>query len=415
MKKDFLIKLDSQIDNYKLEMINMQRKLTAVPALDPESGGNGELDKAKVLEELLNENSFHDIKYYNAPDDRVECGYRPNLVLTVKGKNNNRNVCIISHTDIVPPGDLTKWDNDPYELIHDKEKDILIGRGVEDNQQGLVSSFYALKAVVDSEIEIPGDVRLVFIADEETGFKYGLYWLIDNHPELFSKTDLVLVPDYGSVDGDEIEIAEKSVMWIKFTVIGKQAHASRPLSGNNAHRAGANLLVRLDQELHKKFDAENPLFIPSISTFEPTKKESNVPNFNTIPPEDKFCFDCRILPQYDLEEIKNVINGISKSIEGQFGVKVEIDYVMCEQAAPVTSEKDEIVQSLIRNIKNVYNIDAKPVGVGGGTVAAALRKINTPVAAWSKLNGSAHQSNEYCQVSNMVNDAKVMARLILQL
>lgn len=405
--------IDQKIESYRADMVELQRLLTAIPALAPENGGQGEMEKATMLKSYLESMGFDDVQLYNAPDSRVSCGFRPNLVLTVKGQKSDRKVCILSHTDIVPPGDRSKWSHDPYSLKVDG--DILTGRGVEDNQHGLVTSVFALKAVVECGADIPGDVRLFFVADEETGFTFGLDWLLENHKELFSENDLFLVPDFGCSSGKAIEIAEKSVLWIKFTVFGKQAHASKPSAGNNAHRAGANLLVRLDQELHRKFSAENPLFVPSTSTFEPTKKLSNVPNFNTIPPEDIFCFDCRILPEYSLDEVKQAISGIVRSIEGQFKVSVSIDFEQCEQAAPPTSENDDIVRMLKRSIEEVYRVEACPVGIGGGTVASSIRRKGIPAAAWSRVMETAHQSDESCRISDMIGDAKVMARLIMQI
>ena len=43
------------------------------------------------------------------------------------------------------------------------------------------------------------------------------------------------------MDGSEIEIAEKSILWLRFRVRGKQCHASTPQKGINAFEAGAEL------------------------------------------------------------------------------------------------------------------------------------------------------------------------------
>ena len=49
------------------------------------------------------------------------------------------------------------------------------------------------------------------------------------------------------------------------------------------------------------------------------KKEANVPNINTIPGEDSFFMDCRILPQYSLDEVRLEIEKRTKSIEKIWG------------------------------------------------------------------------------------------------
>jgi succinyl-diaminopimelate desuccinylase len=63
--------------------------------------------------------------------------------------------------------------------------------------------------------------------------------------------------------------------------------------------------------------------------------------------------------------------------------------------------------SLTRAIKEVYGVDARPQGIGGGTFAAIFRRDGYPVAVWATLDDLAHQPNEYCRISNMINDAKV--------
>ena len=152
------------------------------------------------------------------------------------------------------------------------------------------------RAFIETGIQPAINIGLVFIADEETGNEYGLTYLVKNHVDLFKKDDLILIPDAGEPDGSMIEVAEKSIYWLRFKTIGKQVHASVPALGVNAFRAASNLIVKL-QELYGIYDIENDFFAPSRSTFEPTKKEANVPNINTIPGDDVFYLDCRILPE----------------------------------------------------------------------------------------------------------------------
>ena len=107
-------------------------------------------------------------------------------------------------------------------------------------------------------------------------------------------------------------MAEKSILWIKCETQGKQTHGSTPEKGKNAHKAAAHFIVKMN-ELYKVYDKNDPLYDPPISTFEPTKKENNVDNINTIPGSDTVYFDCRILPDYSIEEIKGTVrNGPMK-------------------------------------------------------------------------------------------------------
>ena len=112
--------------------------------------------------------------------------------------------------DVVPPGDLSQWKTDPYTVVEKDGK--LYGRGVEDNQQGLVSGVFAALAYVKQHILPEHTIKLLFMADEEVGSAYGMIYLVNKYPELFAKNDLILIPDGGDPKGETIEVAEKSFL-----------------------------------------------------------------------------------------------------------------------------------------------------------------------------------------------------------
>lgn len=409
--KDLFQKLSSRIDNYEDAMVKMQAALTALPALAPESGGQGEYEKAQYVLSKLHEWGFQNVQEINAPDSRVACGYRPNILVTVPGKNPDRTVWILTHLDIVPPGELRFWDSDPYR-VSVKGRHIF-GRGTEDNQQDMVASLFAAKVFLDEGIQPESSVGLAFVSDEETGSRFGLDFVLSNPRNPFRKTDLIIVPDAGNEEGTLIEIAEKSILWLKFKTTGKQCHGSKPHLGRNAFLAASHFIVKLD-ELHSIFSNSNPLYEPPTSTFEPTRKDANVPNINTIPGEDIFFMDCRILPEYPLPDILQEIRKMADDIQQRFGVVIEITAVQENQATLPTPSEAPVVNALKRAINEVYSIQAFPGGIGGGTVAAHFRKRNYPVAVWSRLGQLAHQPNEYCSIDTMLGNAKVFTHLFLQ-
>jgi len=404
-------RLSERILTYKDEMIQIQKNLTAIPALGPENGGEGETKKAEYIKEVLGTLKYDSLEEVNAPDNRVPSGYRPNLIMKIKGKSDKKTIWIMSHMDIVPPGELSLWETDPYKVVEKDGK--LYGRGVEDNQQGFVSSFLAAKALREEDILPEYDVGLVVVADEEMGSKYGIEYVLKERKDIFHPQDLIVIPDAGSPDGTVIEVAEKSICWVKCETKGKQTHGSTPEKGINAHKAAAHLIVKMN-ELYNIYDFKDPLFDPPISTFEPTKKENNVPNVNTIPGDDVFYFDCRILPKYNLEEIQRKIKEWAKEIEKEFGVTIKFSYPQFVIAPPPTPADASVAVALKKAVKEVLGREAKTMGIGGGTVAAYFRKEGLPSVCWATLDETAHEPNEYCKIENVINDARVFAHLFLQ-
>jgi len=389
-------------------IIGLQRALTAVPALGPLNGGDGEWEKAQVLIAELAKLGLGPCESYPSPDPRVSRKERPNLVLTLPGKSSDSTFWVMTHLDIVPPGEASLWESDPYTLV--VKGDRIIGRGVEDNQQGLVASVIAALCIKEAGLVPARTVRLLFVADEETGSDLGVQWLCAN-TKLFRKEDTALVPDGGNADGTQIEVAEKSLLWLRFRVRGKQCHASTPEKGINAFAAGSHLVVRLGA-LAEMYPARDALFEPPVSTFTPTKKEANVPNINTLPGDDVFHLDCRVLPREDLRDVMQSIRGICDGVQRDFGVTVDVQQVQTSSSPPTPADSP-VVTALKRAIKAVYGVDGKTVGIGGGTVGAFLRKAGIPTVVWGRLDESAHQPNEHCLLPNLMGDALVMALLMI--
>lgn len=404
--QDLFAFLESQSDY----VVNLQRRLTAIPAVGPKNGGPGEEAKAQFTREHLRSLGFTDIRDYPAPDPSVPCGFRPNIAAVIPGRDASRTFWVISHLDIVPPGDLALWNSDPYELV--QNGDLLVGRGVEDNQQGLVSSLLLARYFLEKKTVPPMNYGLLFVSDEETGSAFGLDYVLREHPGIFGKNDLFLIPDFGQPDSGMVEVAEKSMFWLQVTVHGRQCHASIPEKGVNSLVAAADLILRI-RGLYQEFADADPLFDPPVSTFEPTKKEANVGNINTLPGRDVFYVDMRVLPHYSLDTVLSRIQDLGREVEREHGVSIAYATVQREQAAPPTPPDAEIVAKTVAAIRRVYGGEPKPVGIGGGTVAAFLRRRGHQAVVWATLNHFAHQPNEQSSIAATVNDAKVMGLVLL--
>jgi succinyl-diaminopimelate desuccinylase len=395
--------ISRRIDELREDMVSSMMEMIPLGGIGPENGGDGEIRKAEFIERLARGMGLH-VERVDAEDSRVPSGIRPNIIVRYEGRSG-RNIWIVSHMDVVPPGE--GWSSDPFKPIIKEGK--IYGRGTEDDGQAIISSLYAVKALADLKVRADYGLNLAIVSDEETGSRYGILHLISEG--IFSKEDLILVPDAGNKDGTMIEVAEKGILWIRVTVRGKQAHASTPEKGLNAHRIGMKLALAIDDALHSKFNEVDELFDPPVSTFEPTKREGGVENVNTVPGTDIVYFDCRILPRYDIDEVLETAKKIAKAFE-VYGADITVEEV--ERSEPsFTDPESEIVRRIKRAVKLLRGKEAKPMGIGGGTCAAYLRRAGLRAVVWMTTEETAHQPDEYCVIDNMVEDAKVMASLVL--
>ena len=171
--------------------------------------------------------------------------------------------------------------------------------------------------------------------------------------------------------------------------------------------------MRLHEGLSKKFSDHESLFEPDYSTFQPTKKEANVPNINTIPGDDVFCMDMRVLPRYPAKTVLAEIDRIKADVEAKHGVKISYTLPQCHESKPTPADAP-LVKLLSRTVKEVYQVNTRPIGIGGGTVGAYLRNAGMDSVVWSRMDDTAHQPNEYTLLANILGDAKVMALLMVR-
>jgi succinyl-diaminopimelate desuccinylase len=404
MDRNAVAKLTKKIDGYSKEVIRLQTKLCGIPALGPESGGEGELKKAEFLESYLRSIGFSQVRRFDAPDKRVPCGFRPNIVATLPGESRSARLWVMTHMDVVAPGDLKMWSGDPWKVRVKGDK--IIARGSEDNHQGMVASLLAAKALHEAGIGPRLPYGLILCADEETGSAYGMGYLMKIQSALFRKSDLIIIPDAGHPKSTMIEVAEKSILWIRIQTKGRQTHGSTPDKGVNAHKAACYMVSRLET-LYKKFGKKDPIF-------EPTMKEANVPNINTIPGEDVVYFDCRVLPDYKLAGVVQAVTQIARETEKRYRVKVALSFPQKQTAAPPTPADAPVVKAITAAVKELHKRTPKPKGIGGGTVAKFFRDKGFACAVWATQDEVAHSPDEYSKISATLADAKVFAHIAMQ-
>ena len=398
------------VDSFRSDMVDALTELIRVPAIGPESGGEGEFERARYVRDLVDKCGFDDVEMFDALDERVRLRLRPNIVAKKQGRSE-QSVWVISHMDTVPPGDLDSWSYPPFSP---KEVDgKLYGLGSEDNGQSLIGSLFAAKALNKLGLEPQRTMALAFVSDEEMGSDKGIKFLINEG--VFNRNDFIYVPDYGVPEGNAIEIAEKHVIWLKFRVYGKQTHASTPEKGLNAVRVSNQLSSFLVDHLQAKYHGTNGMFMPPASTFEPTKRLQTVGNVNSIPAEDTFFLDMRVLPQYDADEVMATIQNVVKMFEDRSGAKITVEFEQFTRSGPPSSPESVAMMALASAIKDVKGVDAVPKGIGGGTCANLFRLAGLEAYTWETCDEMAHTVNEYCIIDNLVSDARVFATLMANL
>ncbi|MDR2865879.1 MAG: M20 family metallo-hydrolase [Methanomassiliicoccaceae archaeon] len=400
---DILKKIDASTDDMISNMMSMIR----IPAIGPLNGGKGEGHRAdKVLEFLKGYDSVERIDVKDMHDPAV---MRPNILAKKNGRGKGT-VWIISHLDTVLPGDLEEWKTPPYEPVVKDGR--IYGLGTEDNGQAIISSIYASKFFGSGTLT-KRSIGLAIVADEETTSAMGIEYLIN--AGLFEPDDVFVVPDWGVPGGTMLEVAEKHLVWLKFAVEGKQTHGSTPHRGLNAYRVSAKMLVDVLDRLEARYGGSDPIFRPTVSTFEPTKSIATVGNINTIPGYHEFCLDIRLLPMYDPDDLVAYAKEMGTEWEKRTGAKITVTVEQRTRSGRPSDTECPEFRALFESISSVIGKEPETVGVGGGTCANFFRLAGYNAYVWQCGGGSLHQPNEYCDLENLKTDAKVFATLFHKL
>ncbi len=135
-------------------------------------------------------------------------------------------IAMDAHIDTVGIGDRNLWNYDPYEGYEDDE--IIIGRGVTDQEGGMASMVYAGKIIKDLGLE--DDYTLIVTGTVQEEDCDGLCWqYIVNEDKI--KPEFVVITEPTSLN---IYRGHRGRMEIKVTTHGISCHGSAPERGDNA-------------------------------------------------------------------------------------------------------------------------------------------------------------------------------------
>jgi len=162
---------------------------------------------------------------------------RPNLIADLRGAQDGPTLCFLAHVDTVL-ADPSEWTHDPWS--GDVEDGFLWGRGSLDMKSQVAAEAVAGVVLARSGWRpARGTLKLVFVADEETGGDVGAHWLTSNHPDKVRSDMLINEGGGESFDYDGrrhygVCCAEKGIFRFNVTAHGAAGHASLPRTGDNA-------------------------------------------------------------------------------------------------------------------------------------------------------------------------------------
>lgn len=329
---------------------------------------------------------------------------KPSLVAEF-GAGDGPELVLCAHFDIVPPGDISGWTNDPFEAtVRDGR---VYGRGANDDKGSVTAQVMAAIALVRSGLPIRGKLVLAEVADEEIGGDLGVVTAIDKGG---LKPDFLIV---GEPTDNRVALGEKGAQGCIITTHGKTAHGALPWEGVNAIEAMAEIIVALRRELWPKLkDRIHPLFQPSAAT---VNLISGGVKANVVPDTCEILIDRRALPGDDLEgavqEVREIADRAVKLVPGAT-VEVKGTYLRPAILNPPDSEQVLALVEANRFLDLNLDFTAFSMGTDGrffherGYLGVVYGPGDPRVA---------HIQDEYVGIDEVLDATRAYALAILQL
>ncbi|HEX7127726.1 MAG TPA: M20/M25/M40 family metallo-hydrolase, partial [Thermodesulfobacteriota bacterium] len=272
--------------------IELARSLVRIDSVVRPATGGGEAACVAWIESYLRGRGL-------APAVHEALPGRPNLVADVAfagrpARRRRRRLLFEGHTDVVTEGDLALWSRDPFgaEIADGR----LYGRGACDMKGGLAAALAAIEALRRVAPDLPGDIRLACLADEE-GMMRGVKRFIEQG--LARDVDGAIV-----CEPEELELClvQKGAMRVVVDLAGRMAHGAMPYAGANPIPAAAEVVrgaVRLDGEIRARTGVHPYLGAPHLTPTILAAPPAGEAQLNVVPARAQVGLDVRTVPGQD--------------------------------------------------------------------------------------------------------------------
>jgi succinyl-diaminopimelate desuccinylase len=105
------------------------------------------------------------------------------------------------------------------------------------------------------------------------------------------------------------------------------------------------------------------------------------------------------------------LQSVAKEFEKSAKAKINLTYLQKAPSAVKTRADSEVVMRLSKAIETARGVKPHPMGIGGGTCANPFRREGIEAVVWSTIRETAHDANEYAEISDLIADAQVYALL----
>ncbi|MCH8351013.1 MAG: M20/M25/M40 family metallo-hydrolase [Chloroflexi bacterium] len=438
--------LFSQVDAARDDILALEQALVRIPSVNTGFMPTGdETPVCEYVRDWLAEDGISSEILEAAPN-------RGNIIARLEGRSGKAGLMFMSHTDVVPVEDESKWRFPPFSATIADDR--VFGRGSSDCKGLLTAQLMAMRLLKRNGIQLEDGLILASGADEEHGGRYGFGWLAENHPEKLAAPFAV-----NEGGGTPIQAAgaltyvlgvgEKGRLQVEIDVKGTSSHASVPWQGTNALYRVSQALGRIEQfdpeldtstslfdhlstfaiedkpspgninQIIEEIEPVNPRFASMLRalsrmTLTPTMIRGGIKS-NSVPESIRLTCDVRTLPHQDEEYVRQQLDEVLAGIPG---VEYEIDYMAVPNSSPFETELSRSIQTATARVLKRDNIQWVPAISNGFTDSRFTRPLGIVTYGFSgshpdddPMLNRTHGTDESVGIKSLISGAKIMLAL----
>jgi acetylornithine deacetylase/succinyl-diaminopimelate desuccinylase-like protein len=441
-----LTDLFRQVDEAENEIVALEQALVRIPSVNTGFMPTGdETPVCELARDFLAADGIESEILESAPN-------RGNLIARLEGRSGNAGLMFMSHTDVVPVEDESKWRFPPFSATIADGR--IFGRGATDCKGLLTAQLMAVRILKRNGIELEDGLILAAGADEEHGGRYGFGWLAENYPEKLAAPFAV-----NEGGGTPIEAAgaltyvlgvgEKGRLQVEIDVKGTSSHASVPWQGTNALYRLSRALSSIEgfeadrdtsgaifdhlstfaiehkpsaenvDDIIAEIETDNPRFASMLRalsrmTLTPTMVRGGIKS-NSVPESIRLTCDVRTLPHQDDDYVRQQLDEVLADVPG---VSYEIDYMARPNSSPFESPLSDSIRRVTGQALQRDNIQWVPAISNGFTDSRFTRPLGTVTYGFSgshpdddPMLNYTHGTNESAGIKSLVSGTKIMLGL----
>lgn len=319
-------------------------------------------------------------------------------------------IALSAHGDVVPPG--RGWTHDPYgAAIVDGR---LYGRGAAVSKSDFATYAFALDALRRSGRPLKGTVELHLTYDEETGGLVGPGWLLQSG---LTRPDMAIVAGFTYA----ALVAHNGCLQLEVELLGRSAHAARPLTGVDALQAALPVMAAIyamRSDLEGRSSAVPGIGAPQITI----GLISGGTNTNVVPDRVLFRLDRRLVPEEAPEAVEaELVAAIEQAAHtADPRIEVRVRRVLLARPLVPTPASQHLAETIARHASAQLGLPVPIAGTPIFTDARLYGEAGIPTVLYGagprtveEANG--HRADEHVVLSDLRTATIVLAETLAEL